>query len=87
MHVAVGLVSARLGVCVVPASIQLLSMPGVAFRPLKERTACAQLAIAYAADTDSPVLTAFRKVAVEVISQGAAGVLKWRNRHARPRIA
>jgi DNA-binding transcriptional LysR family regulator len=78
MHVAVGLVSAGLGVAIVPASIQLLAAPGVVYRPLKERGATAQLAIAHASDNDSPVIPTFREVAAEVISSGIEGVRQWR---------
>ena len=78
MHVAVGLVSARLGVAIVPASIQLLSMPGVVYRPLKSGAASAELAIAHTVDDRSPVIPVFRQVAAEVISRGVSGVRHWR---------
>lgn len=78
MHVAVGLVSARIGVTLVPASTALLPMPGVVFRPLASRSGRAEIAIAYRESEPSPLVDAFRAVAVEVISRGPAGLERWR---------
>jgi len=83
MHVAVGLVSARLGAAIVPASVQLLSMPGVVYRPLNDRGASAQLAVAHASDNNSPVVPTFRQAAIEVISGGIDAVRAWRNETSR----
>jgi DNA-binding transcriptional LysR family regulator len=77
MHVAVGLVSAGIGVALVPASMQLLQMPGVAYKRLAGAgDVRAEIAIAAPADERSPILNAFREVAVEVISAGPGGVAR-----------
>lgn len=78
MHVAVGLVSARIGVALVPASIQLLPIRGVIFRPLTERGSDAEICIAWRANDNSPVIQAFFQVAREVISGGIRGLQRYR---------
>lgn len=78
MHVAAGLVSARIGVALVPASIQLLPMPGVVYRPLSGRQGNAEIAIVHRERERSPIIEAFREVAVEVIAKGPEGLQRWR---------
>lgn len=78
MHVAVGLVSAGIGVALVPASIQLLPIPGVAFRPLAERGSEAEISIAWRVNDSSSVIQAFFEVAREVVSGGIAGLKRYR---------
>jgi DNA-binding transcriptional LysR family regulator len=79
MHVAVGLVSARIGVALVPASTRLLPMQGVVFRPLAGRSGRAEIAIAHREGDLSPLVDAFRAVAVEVIAAGPSGLERWRH--------
>lgn len=79
MHVAVGLVSAGIGVALVPSSTQLLQMPGVVYRPLAGDGGCAEIAIAHRAGAHAPLVDAFSKVAVEVISGGPAALPRWRH--------
>ena len=74
MHVAVGLVSAGIGIALVPASMELLPMAGVVFRPLVGNGAKAEIAIARRAGDDSPIVRAFSAVAAEVISGGVSGI-------------
>lgn len=78
MHVAVGLVSARLGIAVVPTSIRLLSMPGVVFRRLAETSVNAEIVIVHRADDRTSVVRAFAEVGAEVISRGIRGILQLR---------
>jgi DNA-binding transcriptional LysR family regulator len=79
MHVAAGLVSARIGVALVPASIELLPMRGVVYRPLSGEQGNAQIAVVHRHQDHSPIVDAFREVAVEVIAKGPAGLQKLRN--------
>jgi DNA-binding transcriptional LysR family regulator len=80
MHVAAGLVSARIGVALVPASIQLLPIPGVVYRPLAGPQGKAQIAVVHREDEHSPLVEAFREVAVEVIAKGVSGLQRLRHR-------
>lgn len=79
MHVAVGLVSARIGVALVPASTRLLPIPGVVFRPLASRSGRAEIAIAYREGERSPLVDAFRAVAAQVISGGPSELERWKH--------
>jgi DNA-binding transcriptional LysR family regulator len=68
-HAVVGLVSAGIGVALVPASAQEVRLRGVEFRPLVEKTPPVGTALAWRRDDTSPVLRAFvdtaRRVARE----------------------
>jgi DNA-binding transcriptional LysR family regulator len=70
-HTVVGLVSAGIGVALVPASTRRIGLAGVAYRPLRERTPESRTAVAWRRDNASPVLAAFRDVARRVAA-GAA---------------
>lgn len=61
----IGLVSAGLGIAVVPASIQSLHREQVVYRPIKGPPAITQMAIAYETGNDSPVLRSFLRVVAE----------------------
>lgn len=64
MHTVVGLVSAGIGIAVVPASVQRLRLPEVVYRTLKERTPYVQTIIAWRASKSlSPVLHSFLNIA------------------------
>jgi DNA-binding transcriptional LysR family regulator len=78
MHVAAGLVSARIGVALVPESIQLLPIEGVVFRPLAGDGGKAEVAIVHRHTDESPILNAFLRVASEVIGAGHNGIRRWR---------
>jgi DNA-binding transcriptional LysR family regulator len=78
MHVTVGLVSARLGVALVPRSIQLLQTPGVVYRPLASNSGKAAIVIAHRDDDRSSVVRAFKDVAVEIISRGTREIERQR---------
>ncbi len=62
-----GLVSARLGVTLMPASIRNLRRAGVIYRPLAPPAPRAEMAVAYRRDECSGVLPAFLEVLHEVI--------------------
>jgi DNA-binding transcriptional LysR family regulator len=64
-HAVVGLVSAAIGVALVPASIQGTRMRGVEFRPLQEKSPNVLTALAWRRDDASPVVAAFRRTAHE----------------------
>lgn len=58
-HAVVGLVSAGIGVALVPASTQEIRLRGVEFRPLQEKSPPVGTALAWRRDDASPVLRAF----------------------------
>jgi DNA-binding transcriptional LysR family regulator len=58
-HAVIGLVSAGLGVALVPASAQKIALAGVAYRPLRESTPLAQVGVAWRRTDVSPVVAAF----------------------------
>jgi DNA-binding transcriptional LysR family regulator len=62
-HAVVGLVSAGIGVALVPASAQKIGLAGVVYRPMREATPLAQVAIASRRADTSPVVAAFLTVA------------------------
>ena len=74
IHTAIGLVSAGLGVTLVPASMQLIRIPHVQFRPLKERAAKTEIAVAWHASNSEPIVHKFVEVARTVISRGISGM-------------
>ena len=58
----IGLVSAGLGVAIVPASIQSLHREQVVYRPIQGPPAITRMAVAYEAGNNSPVLRSFLRV-------------------------
>lgn len=71
-HAVVGLVSAGIGVALVPASAQALRLRGVEFRPLAERSPAVGTCLAWRRDDPSPALKAFVATARRVARSGAA---------------
>lgn len=65
-HAVIGLVSAGIGVALVPASAQKIGLAGVVYRPLREATPLASVAIARRRADASPVVAAFLEVARRV---------------------
>jgi DNA-binding transcriptional LysR family regulator len=65
-HAVVGLVSAGIGVALVPASAQEIRLRGVEFRRLAEKSPAVGTALAWRRDDTSPVLEAFVKTARRV---------------------
>jgi DNA-binding transcriptional LysR family regulator len=78
LHVVVSLVSARIGIAIVPASTQLLPLEGVVFRPLGERSARIEIAVAFRSGDPSPVVREFLEVAQFVFSEGIRGLARFR---------
>lgn len=62
-HAVVGLVSAGIGVALVPASAQEIRLRGVEFRPLAEKSPPVGTCLAWRRDETSPVLRAFAETA------------------------
>jgi DNA-binding transcriptional LysR family regulator len=59
MQTIVGLVSAGMGIALVPQSVSNLKRPGVEYRAFKEASPRIEIGLAWRSDNDSPVLTAF----------------------------
>ena len=78
LHIVVSLVSARIGVALVPASTQLLPIEGVVFRPLAGSDASVQIAVATRTNERSPVVREFSEVARQVFSGGLRGLARFR---------
>ena len=80
----IGLVSAGIGIALVPASASTIGLPGVLYRPLREATPLARLALAWPRDDASPVLAAFldtaRRVAKRFAADGAGKARRLRRR-------
>ena len=68
-HTVVGLVSAGIGVALVPESTQRIGLAGVVYRPLRERTPLSRTAVAWRRGERSPTLLAFLDVARSVAKQ------------------
>jgi DNA-binding transcriptional LysR family regulator len=78
LHIVVSLVSARVGVAILPASTQLLPIDGVVFRPLSRSDASVQVAVASRANDPSPIVREFIEVARQVFSGGLKGLQRYR---------
>lgn len=68
-HAVVGLVSAGIGVALVPASAQEIRLRGVEFRPLEEKSPRVGTCLAWRRDDTSPALRAFADTARRVARQ------------------
>jgi DNA-binding transcriptional LysR family regulator len=75
-HTVVSLVSAGIGIALVPESTRRIGLAGVVYRPLRERTPLSRTAVAWRRGEASPALAAFldvaRRVAKQVNSASAA---------------
>ena len=74
-HAVIGLVSAGIGIALVPASAQKIGLAGVRYRPLRETTPLARIGMAWRRADASPVVGAFLEVA-----RRAAGQLQAKRR-------
>jgi DNA-binding transcriptional LysR family regulator len=63
MHLVLGLVSAGLGVALVPSSLAQISQRYIAFRPIREKTQGMKVRLAWRADTLSPIVPHFVEMA------------------------
>jgi DNA-binding transcriptional LysR family regulator len=68
-HTVVGLVSAGIGVALVPASTRKLGVAGVTYRPLREATPQSRTALAWRRADTSPAVAAFVEVTRRVAKQ------------------
>jgi DNA-binding transcriptional LysR family regulator len=59
MVTILGLVSAEIGISILPASVQNLRRKGVVYRPIQEQTLTTQLAAVWLHDNTSPILKKF----------------------------
>ncbi|HJV76452.1 MAG TPA: LysR substrate-binding domain-containing protein [Noviherbaspirillum sp.] len=59
MQTIVGLVSAGMGIALVPQSVSNLKRPGVEYRPLTDKTLSVETGLAWRRDNQSPVLHTF----------------------------
>jgi DNA-binding transcriptional LysR family regulator len=66
-HAVIGLVSAGIGVALVPSSAQEIRLRGVELRPLAERSPQVGTALAWRSNDDSPALRAFIATAKSVV--------------------
>ena len=62
MQTIVGLVSAGMGIALVPQSVSNLKRPGVKYMPLSDRTPMVETGLAWRRDNASPVLHEFLKL-------------------------
>jgi DNA-binding transcriptional LysR family regulator len=62
-HAVIGLVSAGMGVALVPASVQVIGMRGVAFRPVARGAPTASTALAWQSKNESPLVRGFLETA------------------------
>jgi DNA-binding transcriptional LysR family regulator len=74
MQTNLGLVSAGLGVSLLPASIRNLRRAGVVYRPLAPPVPHVEMAVGYRADERTAVLSAFLKVVHEVARERRGAV-------------
>ena len=70
-----GLISAGMGITLVPASIRKLQFAGVLYRDLAQVDRITELAMAYRRDDESPVLQSFLNVTRELAFQKTAEIL------------
>ncbi len=64
MVTILGLVSAEIGISILPSSVQNLHRQGVVYRPIQEQTLATQLTVAWRRDNSSPILQQFLKIAL-----------------------
>ena len=64
-HAVIGLVSAGLGVALVPDSVRVIAMRGVAFRPITRGAPVARTTLAWQSKNESPLVRAFLETARE----------------------
>lgn len=70
MQTIIGLISAEMGVALVPASLQNLQRVGVVYKSLQETTPQVETAVAWRSDRSSAVLREFLQVVRRYVNQG-----------------
>jgi DNA-binding transcriptional LysR family regulator len=76
-HAVAGLVSAGIGVALVPASARSIQLRGIEYRPLVERSPAVLTALAWRRGDTSPVVRAFRTMAGRVSRELGAASRTW----------
>jgi len=71
VQTALGLVAAEAGVCLVPASVELLNRDNVVYRPLDEEKAVSPIIISYRKGDKSPEITLILKLIREIYREKA----------------
>jgi DNA-binding transcriptional LysR family regulator len=79
-HAVLGLVSSGLGVALVPDSVRIIGMRGVAFRPLESNPPIVPTAIAWRAGNASPLVASFIETARKAVLDLKRGKLTKRPR-------
>jgi DNA-binding transcriptional LysR family regulator len=74
LNAAIGLVSAGLGLTILPESLGVVRVPGVVYRPIVGSQEGPEIGIAWRRGDPSAALARFREVAREVIGAGSAGL-------------
>lgn len=72
-HAVMGLVSAGLGVALVPESVRVIGMRGVVFRPITRDAPVARTAVAWQAADESPLVRGFVETARDIAKQSRKG--------------
>jgi LysR family transcriptional regulator, benzoate and cis,cis-muconate-responsive activator of ben and cat genes len=72
MESVIGLVAAGVGIAVVPSVARRLRITGVEYRPVRERYAAVEFALAWRRDNTSPVVRAFVDLVAEMKPAGKA---------------
>ncbi|MCC5634334.1 LysR family substrate-binding domain-containing protein [Nostoc sp. CHAB 5844] len=70
MQTIIGLVSASMGIAIVPSLLQNLQRNDIAYRPMKEKTPVIEIAMVWQPDNITPVLHEFFQVVRTVCSYG-----------------
>lgn len=74
IHTAIGLVSANMGVAIVPEVARNLHMPGVRFVEIADRPPVIEVALAWRANNSSPAVTAFCELAPQTLAAAEPGI-------------
>lgn len=69
VHTVIGLVSANIGVAIVPATAKNLHIAGVAVLRIEDNPPPVHVVLAWARQHDTPVIRAFRDIALDVAQQ------------------
>jgi DNA-binding transcriptional LysR family regulator len=75
MQTIIGLISAEMGVALVPASLQNLQRSGVVYKPLQEATPQVETAVVWRSDSSSSVLREFLQVVRAYVNERRNTVL------------
>ncbi|HXY79194.1 MAG TPA: LysR family transcriptional regulator [Candidatus Bathyarchaeia archaeon] len=83
----IGLVSAGLGVAIVPASIQSLHREQVVYRPIQGPPAITRTAVAYEAENNSPALRSFLKIVADETDSRMSPIVAGRSQKANKTVS